>query len=317
MTTAIELRPNQIALVRQTIASDCDPRKYTDPILRQKAEDEFNLFMEAARSYGLDPFRKQILPLVFSKNKADKRKMSIVVTRDGLRVIAQRCKNYRPASEKAEIVYDDVLKGPLNPKGIVSATVYLWQQDNKGEWFKVVGEALWDEFAPITDEWGENADGKWKPTGKKTLESSGNWARMPVIMITKCAEAQALRAGWPDQFGGIYAQEEMDQALAQDASETVRQEEERQRSERIGGVDTITITWGDNWKLDQVPVGQMADRCVEFIDAASPEDVLRWSMANQEPLRQFWARAPGDALEVKKAVEEKTAALKTQENDAA
>src|SRR5690606_30532392 len=128
--------------VQQTVAKDCN-------------QDEFNLFMEAARSYGLDPFRKQIIPLVFSKNARDqsKRRMSIVLSRDGLRVIAQRCGNYRPASEPAQIEYDEALKGPTNPKGIVMARVFLWQRDPSGEWFKVVGEAYWDEFAPIADEW--------------------------------------------------------------------------------------------------------------------------------------------------------------------
>ncbi len=299
MNTALDLRPNQLALVKSTIAKDCN-------------DQEFSLFMEAARSYGLDPFRKQIMPLVFSKNNPDKRRMSIILSRDGLRVVAQRCNNYRPASDKVEIEYDENLKGATNPKGIISATVRLWQQDNRGEWFPVIGEAMWDEFAPISDEWAYDQDaGKRIPTGKKVLEASGNWARMPVVMITKCAEAQALRAGWPDVFGGIYSEEEMDQAVAEDASELVRKEEERQRLERAGGLDTITVTWGDNWKLEQVPVGRMADRCFQFVKSNSPDDVLRWSMANQEPLRQFWALAPSDALEVKKAIEAKTKAVIT------
>ena len=42
-----DLSAKQIALVKHTIAADCN-------------EPEFNLFMEAARSYGLDPFRKQV-----------------------------------------------------------------------------------------------------------------------------------------------------------------------------------------------------------------------------------------------------------------
>lgn len=304
MTTALTLAPRQIALVKQTIARDCN-------------DSEFNLFMEAARSYGLDPFRKQVLPLVFSKNDQVKRRMSIVISRDGLRVIAQRCGDYRPASEKAEIEYDPSLKGPNNPKGIVSATIKLWKQDKRGEWYPVAGIAHWDEFVPLTDEWAYDKEaGKRKPTGKQALDEKSNWAQMPVVMITKCAESQALRAGWPDQFGGVYAEEEMDQAIAADASEIVAKEEERARLERIGGINSITMTWGDNWKLEQVPVGQMADRCAEFIRDNPPDLVLKWSIANQEPLRQFWAAAPGDCLEVKRQVEEKTSALKSKDDAA-
>lgn len=301
MTNALTLQPHQIALVKSTVARDCN-------------DAEFNLFMEAAKSYGLDPFRKQILPLVFNKNNPEKRRMSIVVSRDGLRVVAQRCKDYRPASEPAEVEYDEALKGPINPKGIVRAVVKLWKQDNRGEWFPVVGEADWDEFAPVSEEWAYDQEaGKRKPTGKMALDQSGNWARMPKVMITKCAEAQALRAGWPDAFSGLYVEEEMDQALAQDAAEIVAKEEERQRLQRAGALNSITMTWGDNWKLEQVPVGQMADRCLEYVNENDAATVLKWSMSNQEPLRQFWALAPNDALEVKKQIETKTAALKSGE----
>jgi phage recombination protein Bet len=296
--TNFDLTPRQIALVQQTVAKDCN-------------QDEFNLFMEAARSYGLDPFRKQIIPLVFSKNARDqsKRRMSIVLSRDGLRVIAQRCGNYRPASEPAQIEYDEALKSPTNPKGIVMARVYLWQRDGSGEWFKVVGEAYWDEFAPIADEWLEGEDGKRRKTGKQVLDSSGNWAKMPIVMITKCAEAQALRAGWPDQFSGAYAEEELDRAKVIDAtaSEIVAHEQEEQRMRRIGAADSITVTWGDGWALENVPTGQFADRAFEYIKTTPKADVCRWQQANRVGLQEFWAKHPGDALAVKKAIEAKMA----------
>ena len=297
--TVLEHTPKQIALVKHTIAKDCN-------------DDEFNLFMEAARSYGLDPFRKQIMPLVFGKNARDqsKRRMSIVVSRDGLRVIAQRCKNYRPASEPAEVVFNDELKSDTNPKGIEYARVYLWQQDNKGEWFKVVGEAYWDEFAPLKDEWIDNPEtGRGEKTGRQVLDTSGNWAKMPVVMITKCAEAQALRAGWPDQFSGIYVEEELDRAKTLDltASEIVAHNEQEERAKRIGAHNAITITWGDGWQLENVPVGEFADRAADFIRTSKPEDVRRWQDANKQPLQAFWAKAPSDAFELKKIIEAKLA----------
>lgn len=296
--TAFDLSPRQIALVQQTVAKDCNA-------------DEFNLFMEAARSYGLDPFRKQIMPLVFGKNARDpsKRRMSIVVSRDGLRVIAQRCGNYRPASEKAEWEVDPALVGPTNPKGLVSCTVYLWQQDKQGNWFKVKGEAEWDEFAPVAEEWADDGTGNRRPTGKKVLDSSGNWAKMPKVMLEKCAEAQALRAGWPDQFGSIYAEEEMDRAKAIDltAIEIVEHEREEQRLKAIGASDAITVTWGDGWALENVPVGQFADRAAEFIRENDAKTISRWQQANNAGLRTFWARSPADAHDVKKLIEAKLA----------
>lgn len=294
--TRFNMTGRQLALVKETIAKDCNA-------------DEYNLFLEAARSYKLDPFRRQILPLVFGKNAKDqsKRRMSIVVSRDGLRVIAQRCGNYRPASEPAEWEIDASLVGPLNPKGLVHCTIYLWQQDKSGQWFKVKGEADWDEFAPIAEEWAEQEDGKRRPTGKKVLDASGNWAKMPKVMLEKCAEAQALRAGWPDQFGGLYAEEEMDRAKVLDltASEIVLAEAEENRLRAIGAHDAITMTWGDGWALENVPVGQFADRAAEYIEQTDPATLQKWKDANRIGLQQFWAKAPGDALEIKKRLEAK------------
>lgn len=292
--TTYDLTSSQLAVIKNTVAKDCN-------------RDEFDLFMEAAKSFGLDPFRKQIIPLVFSKDNADKRRMSIVVSRDGLRVIAQRCQNYRPASEKAEWEFDESLVGPLNPKGIVSCTVYLWQQDNRGEWFRVKGEAEWDEFAPIVDEWAWDEQArKRKPTGKKALDA-GNWTKMPKIMLEKCAEAQALRAGWPDQFSGVYVQEEMDRTAALDATPTeiVEREQEERRMRAIGATSSITVTWGDGWALDNVPHGEFADRAIEFIRENDAATVDKWQQANRVGLQQFWAKSPGDALAVKKEIEAK------------
>lgn len=292
--TDAALSGRQVALVKHTIAKDCN-------------DDEFDLYMAAARSYGLDPFRKQIIPLVFGKNARDasKRRMAIVVSRDGLRVIAQRCGNYRPADAKAEWETDAALVGPTNPKGLVSCTIYLWQQDNRGEWFRVKGEAEWDEFAPVADEWAEADDGRRRPTGKKILDTSGNWARMPKVMLEKCAEAQALRAGWPEQFGGLYVEEEMAKAAFSDmtASEIVEHAAEERRLKAIGAANDITVSWGADYSLERVPVGQFFDRALEHVQTLDAAGVAKWRSLNAEPLREFWAKSPTDALELKKRLE--------------
>jgi len=283
----------QLSLIRKTVASDCDDK-------------EFDLFIQVAKGFSLDPFRKQVMPLVFSKNDPKKRRMSIVVSRDGLRTIAQRCGDYRPASEPAEITFDQSLISPTNPKGIVSARVRLWKQDKAGQWFPVMGEAYWDEFAPVADEWAENPEtGQRGRTGKKVLDATGNWFRMPIIMITKCAESQALRAGWPDQFAGLYVEEEMDRASTLDAtaSEIVAIEAESRRIKSIGAADSITVFWGAQFALEQVPTGEFFDRVCEHIKSLSGIEVSKWADANRVGLKQFWAKHPGDALELKKRIE--------------
>lgn len=298
MASALQLsgfNAGQIALIRRTVAKDTN-------------DDEFNLFMEACRRYGLDPFRRQISAIVFNKKNDEKRQLAIIVNRDGYRVIAQRCKNYRPATEPAEIEYAEGLKGPTNPKGIVRAVVRLWQQDNRGEWFPVAGEAYWDEFAPVKEEWAENPQSrKREPTGKFYLD--GKWPQMPALMLTKCAEAQALRAGWPDQFGGLYVEEELHKAEADlTASEIIAQEAENQRAAKMGGRG-ILFSFDPTGVLENVPAGAVADRCVAFIAENDAETVYRWSIQNRAALAQFWTLEPGDALAVKKEIEGKVNVL--------
>lgn len=298
MASALQLsgfNAGQIALIRRTVAKDTN-------------DDEFNLFMEACRRYELDPFRRQISAIVFSKGSRDRRQLAIIVNRDGLRVIAARCRDYRPASDPAEIVYTEALTGPTNPKGILCARVRLWKQDNRGDWFPVIGEAYWDEFAPVKERWKENPETREKaPSGEFYLD--GKWPQMPALMLTKCAEAQALRAGWPDQFGGLYAEEEMHKAEAEmSATDIIAAEEARTRAERIGGRG-ILFTFDASGVLESVPAGKVADRCLEFIRECDAETVYRWSVQNRAALAQFWAESPGDALSVKQAIEAKTKAF--------
>ena len=299
MQPAPQLRPHQLDLIRRTIAQDC-------------SREEFDLFIETAERYGLDPFRRQIMPLVFSKDRPGKRRMVIIVGIDGQRMIAHRCGNYRPASEPTFFVENRRRKSAINPLGLVLARVTLHQQDNKGDWFPVIGEAYWDELAPIRDEWAEDAEtGTPARTGRQVLELGGNWARMPRLMLAKCATMQALRAGWPDQFGGLYCEEELDRAKALElaASELADRAQEEGRLIAVAGKDAITVSFGD-WNLENVPIGAFADRALAWIQAPGrrPHEVAQWAAANREPLRIFWAKSPTDALALKKVIEARSAA---------
>lgn len=306
----IALSARQLALIKTTIAKDCN-------------HDEFNLFAEVARGKGLDPFLGQIIPMVFSKNNAAKRKMTIIITRDGQRVIAQRCGDYRAASKPPTYEIDPALKSPSNPLGLVSATVYLWKQDGRsGEWNEIAGQAYWDEFAPLSYpadaydhiETGETwPDGnpkkakKLKPGAVQQLDDSGNWAKQPRLMLAKCAEMQALRAGWPAQFAGLYDDAEMSKSVVidRDAADIVETEFEEQRLKRIGHAESITVTWGDGWALENVPLGQFADRAAEYVRDTDPATLAKWRDANRVGLQEFWARSPNDALAIKQMLEAK------------
>ena len=55
----------------------------------------------------------------------------------------------------------------------------------------------------------------------------------------------------------------------------------------------------------EVPLGQLADRIVAFLRERreDPQALITWRERNRHALREFWARAPADALGVKQELE--------------
>lgn len=293
----------QLALIRRTVAADCN-------------NDEFDLFINMARALRLDPLRRQVYAFVFSKDNPKKRRMSIVTAIDGFRTIAERTGNYRPDEDEPTYEIDPDLKGPLNPVGLVKATVRVWKHAH-GDWHKVTASAYWEEYAPLKDEWKDDPEtGRGVKTGRQTLDTSGNWGKMPRLMLAKVAEALALRKAWPDDFSNVYAAEEIDRTRALDMSpaELAEQGAIEERQEKIGGPGII-IDWIDGNPLDQVPVGQFADRVMAFIEnnADEPSTIAAFQQRNLRGLREFWAHNAGDALEIKKAIERAVNALPAPE----
>ncbi len=287
----------QLSLVRKTVAADCN-------------EVEFDLFMAVAQSKGLDPFTKQISAIVFNKDKPDKRKMAIITTIDGFRVIAERTGQYHPDDDEPEFTYDPEIKGPLNPLGLVKAKVKVFKDGRPAP-----GVAYWEEFAPIKDEWAENDAGKWKPTGRQTLDTGGNWGKMPRVMLAKCAEAQALRKAFPERLSGLYEGAEFDRAQAAEAlpSELIAIEDRNQRLARIGGASGILFQMFPNAPLESVPLGRVFDTVAARVKEIEAAELLEWfESANRAPLQEFWARAAGDALELKKVIENQRTMIAAQ-----
>lgn len=304
-TTAVALSAGQLQLIRQTVASDCN-------------DAEFDLFLAAAQSAGLDPFRKQISPLVFNKDKPDKRRMAIVTTIDGLRVIANRSRRYRPDEEEAEYTFDEALKADTNPLGLVKAKVRVFIQDDRGAWHPTVGVAYWDEFAPLKDEWVDKEGGGRRKSGKQTLDTVGNWGRMPRVMLAKCAEAQALRKAFPEDMSALYEGAELDQARIVDElpSDVLAEAAMDSRLRRVAA-HGIMFQLFPNGSLESIPVGTIYDRVMEVITEYTALSQIRWfEAANTQPLREFWARAGGDALELKKQIERIRAKLEAADGEA-
>lgn len=291
--------PAQLALIRRTVAADA-------------TQDEFDMFIEVCRRVGLDPFRKQLYCLVYNKDKPDKRKVAFITGIDGFRAVAQRNGDYRPDDAEPEIVIDPERVDPAtNPLGIVKAVVKAYKRGPDG-WHAVVGVAHWEEFAPLQEEWAfDEQKGKRQPTGKFEL-ALGNWRKMPRIMIQKCAESQALRRGWPEDLSGVYSPEEMDGVAMRDItpSAEIEQHETERRLALVHAKDTVPILWRAGEPIEAVPVGKLADKVAEFVGAMdSPIGIEAWERTNQAGLREFWALHKSDALELKKVIEGRKAAL--------
>jgi phage recombination protein Bet len=321
--TSLEMQlsaPKMLALIHRTVAKDC-------------SDDEFNIFIGMCRALRLDPLRKQVYAFVYNKGDANKRQLTIVTSITGFRTIAERTGNYRPDEDGPSFAFDETQKSPANPLGLVSATVRVWKYSH-GAWHKVTETAYWDEFAPIKEqaehEFWEDTGAFW-PDGnpkrrkvvsgeiRRVLDTSGQWGKMGRLMLAKCAEALVLRKAWPDELSNVYAEEEVDKQKFLDLTPTeIAQEGEvQERMAKIGARRSLLVSWTGNVDeaLDQVPIGQFADRVFAFINENREERsaLMLWQQRNRAVLREFWALCPGDALEVKKALEE---ALEPAENAA-
>ena len=143
---------------------------------------EFEMFVGVCNRTGLDPFAKQIY---FIQRGG---RWSWQTGIDGYRLIADRTGKYA-GSDDPEFVGDP--DGGQHP---VTATVTVYKM-LEGQRCPFTATARWSEYYP----------------GDKGGQM---WAKMPYLMLGKCAEALALRKAFPAELSGLYTREEMAQADA-------------------------------------------------------------------------------------------------------
>ena len=174
----INLDSEKVALLSRTIAKGCTP-------------DELALFTAICKRTGLDPFARQIHAVKRWDSQTQREIMQPQVSIDGARLVAQRSGEYAgqdgPWWCGEDGVWVDVWLKTVAPK---AAKVQVFR---KGFAMPITAVASFNEYAQR----------------KKDGSLTAMWAKMPALMIAKCAEALGLRKAFPAELGGVYTEEEL------------------------------------------------------------------------------------------------------------
>ena len=217
-------------------------------------------------------------------------------------MIAHRCGNYRPASEPTKFV-ENRRKRRAQPIRLASSSPgsrcisRTTRATGSRSSAKPIGTS---SRRSATNGRRTRRPERRRKTGRQVLDTSGNWARMPRLMLAKCATMQALRAGWPDQFGGLYVEEELDRAKVLDlaASEIADRAREESRLNRRLPARTRSPSPSATGTLRTCRSGSSPIGSLAWIETPgrTPDEVARWADANRDPLRVFWAKSPTRCL---------------------
>jgi len=154
------------------------------------SEQEFALLLEVARARRLNPLMRQIHFVQRWDSSKGRQVWSWQVSIDGLRAVAERTGLYAGQDEP------EFVDGPDGSLMLCKVRVY------RKDWPRpAVGVAYWSEYVQTMR---DKATGKDRPAAL--------WAKMPHVMLAKCAESLALRKAFPEDTSGLYTTEEMGQA---------------------------------------------------------------------------------------------------------
>lgn len=168
---------------------DLNMEQIKNHLMPAATDSEVKYFLQVCKHTGLDPWSRQIYCIkrrTWDKSINGYRESWMPQTSiDGFRAVADNAGNYAGSDEPIYEIGADGL--PIK----ATVTVYKMVQ---GQRCGFTGSARWSEYCPVGD------------------KQDQMWRRMPFTMISKCAEALALRKGWSTKLSGLYTKDEMQQA---------------------------------------------------------------------------------------------------------
>jgi phage recombination protein Bet len=168
-------------------------------VCKGATNDELSLFIQQVNRTGLDPFNRQIYAIKRWDGKLGREVMQTQLSIDGFRLVAQRSGEYAGQT-------------PVYWCGKDREWTDLWFEDDglpkaakvgvyrRGFAEPIWAVATWDQYAVYINKKGGGS------------YVSPMWAKMPALMLGKCAESLALRKAFPMELSGLYTSDEMGQA---------------------------------------------------------------------------------------------------------
>lgn len=185
-----------------------------------------------AEQTRLDPIKNQIYIVtrnVKRENGKYEKAHTIQTSIDGFRLIAERTGKYSPGKETL-INFDD-------NGNIISATAYVKKMTDDKTWHEVAVTAYYDEYVQTS----------------KDGNPTKFWRQMPKLMLSKCAEALALRKAFPNDLSGLYTDDEMQQAEnsnkevpKESEPETISEEEFKALVDKINEIEINDIKFDED-----------------------------------------------------------------------
>lgn len=171
--------------------------------LKDLTTSEMQLFAMVATHTGLDPFTRQIYAIKRGG------KVTHQTGIDGYRSTAERTREYA-GSDEATFEACDCQNADSPPEHPKIARVVVHRLLANGHVVDQPGIARWHELKPAHTK---------SQFANEFLDAM--WWRMPFNQLAKCAEAHGLRIAFPRVLGGVYIEEEMQQANTIEGTATV------------------------------------------------------------------------------------------------